>query len=253
MRHITKKWLAAGSLLAVAITFCAWRAADKGFQDRQGFSAGDTTPARKYRSNDNFRSRDLDHAIQDVDRAMLELDVDIDAQVKKELKRAMAEIKKIDFDKIGKDISVSLSKVNWDATQREVALAMEQASREIKNIDMKEVANNIDKAMSKLDMQELMNNIDVDIIGNSVAAGLSAAKLGLEKARTELARYKDFVHDLEKDGLIDRKKGYSIKVKDGELFINGTRQPREIQDKYSDFLKGKDFSISDDAGEPTKI
>ena len=49
---------------------------------------------------------------------------------------------------------------------------------------------------------------------------------------------KDFTDQLQKDGLIDKKKGYSIEWKNGgELYINGKKQPKEISDKYKKYYK----------------
>jgi len=49
---------------------------------------------------------------------------------------------------------------------------------------------------------------------------------------------KDFTDALQQDGLIAKKKGYTIEwTKDGDLIINGKTQPKEISDRYSRFYK----------------
>ena len=40
---------------------------------------------------------------------------------------------------------------------------------------------------------------------------------------------------MEADGLIDKKKGYTIEWKSGELYINGTEQPKNVSDKYKKY------------------
>ena len=42
---------------------------------------------------------------------------------------------------------------------------------------------------------------------------------------------------LEKDGLINKKDGYTIKHKNGELIINGKVQPEGVYNKYRGFLE----------------
>jgi hypothetical protein len=66
----------------------------------------------------------------------------------------------------------------------------------------------------------------------------------MEKAKAEMKEYKSFVDGLDKDGLIKKSEGYSIKHKDGELIINGKKASNETYTKYRDFLeKHKKFTI----------
>src|SRR6185295_5143489 len=70
------------------------------------------------------------------------------------------------------------------------------------------------------------------------------ARNEMEKAKRELQDLKDFTGALEKDGLIDKKKGYTIEwTKDGNLIINGKTQPKEISDKYSRYYKKDGYKI----------
>ncbi len=61
---------------------------------------------------------------------------------------------------------------------------------------------------------------------------MNNAKEGIEKAKQQLQQMKDFTDALAADGLIDKKKGYTIEWKNGNLYINGTQQPKNISDKY---------------------
>ena len=55
---------------------------------------------------------------------------------------------------------------------------------------------------------------------------------------------KEFTDELEKDGLIDKDKGYSIEWKNGgELYINGKKQSKEISDKYKKYYKKDGWRI----------
>jgi len=73
------------------------------------------------------------------------------------------------------------------------------------------------------------------------------AKESIEKAKKELLEYKGFIDGLDKDGLIDKDKSYTIQYKNGELTINGKKQSAEVVKKYNGYLKGKkDFTIKKD-------
>jgi hypothetical protein len=80
-------------------------------------------------------------------------------------------------------------------------------------------------------------------IKRSVDEGLKGARIGIENAKKELGLMKEFTETLETDGLINRKKGFKIEIKDNEMFINGTRQSKEVNDKYRKYFKNEDYTI----------
>ena len=57
-----------------------------------------------------------------------------------------------------------------------------------------------------------------------------------------LKRIEQFLDDLEKDTLIDRKKFFTIEHQSGELMINGKRQPLGVYNKYRDILEKHKFA-----------
>ena len=61
---------------------------------------------------------------------------------------------------------------------------------------------------------------------------MAKAQEGINKAKEKLQQMKDFTDALAADGLIDKKKGYTIEWKDGNLYIDGKEQPKNISDKY---------------------
>ena len=86
-------------------------------------------------------------------------------------------------------------------------------------------------------------------LGPKVEKELKKAKIEIEKAKGEIKEFKTFTDGLESDGLINKKKGFSLKHKDGELFINGKKASQMTYTKYRSFLeKHKQFNIkiSDD-------
>ena len=64
---------------------------------------------------------------------------------------------------------------------------------------------------------------------------------------------KEFTEGLEKDGLINRKKGFTLEIKNGELYINGTKQSKEVNDKYHKYFKDEDYSIKSDGDSISSI
>jgi hypothetical protein len=49
--------------------------------------------------------------------------------------------------------------------------------------------------------------------------------------------------EMEKEGLIDQKDGFSIELKNKALFINGKKQPEATYEKYRKYIKGDSFKI----------
>ncbi len=226
----------------------------------------DTTPKKKFVEKEK-KVRDLDDVLDELNEAELKVNIEkigqeiaeavkqIDAnKIKLEIDKAMKEVdmekikrevqssidkvdfekmktelaaamKEIDAAKIQKEVKESLEKVNWDKIQEEVDKA--------KNIDMKK----LDEEMNKLseEMKNLKPRIEKE---------MSKAREEIEKARAGIMEYKEFVDGLEQDGLINKKEGYSLKHKDGELFINGKKASEQVYNKYRSFLeKHKKFSI----------
>jgi len=81
-------------------------------------------------------------------------------------------------------------------------------------------------------------------LGPKIKVQMENAKVQIEKAKVEMREFKGFVDGLDKDGLIDKNKPYTLKNKDGELFINGKKAGEEVMSKYRSFLeKHKSFNI----------
>lgn len=218
-------------------------------------SSGDTSlPRKKIHSNNrDYNQADLDKAMTELDKAMVDLDKNLKidfSKMQKELKEAMEQVNKIDYEKISKEVQASLKQINLQQTKTEVDKAMHEAQVRLQEVDMKKIQQELNKAQEDLKSQKLAVHIDADKISREVTEGLSKARLGIEKAKKELAELKAFTNQLEKDGLIDKKKGYKIEIRNKKLIINGKEQPKEVNEKYQKYLDKEDFSISSD-GEGT--
>ena len=171
----------------------------------------------------------------EIERAMQEVDME---KIKKQIEESMAKVdlnkikvemteamKEFDAAKIQKEIQESLAKVDFEKIKEEMNL--------VKEMDMKKVSEEMEK------VKEEMKNI-----GPRIEKEMEKAKIEIEKAKAEIKEYKEFVDGLEKDGLINKKEGYTLKHKDGELFINGKKASEQTYNKYRSFLeKHKKFNI----------
>jgi hypothetical protein len=148
----------------------------------------------------------------EVDKAMKEVDMEkIQAQIEKATNE-------INVAKIDKEIKESLASVDWEKMNKDM--------EELKRIDM-----------SKLDADMKKLEIEMKGLGPKIKKEMENAKASIEKAKAEMKEYKSFVDGLEKDGLIKKKENYTIQHKNGELIINGKKQPANVYNKYGSFLK----------------
>ena len=228
-------------------------------------SANDTVPKK---SKDREKKiRDLDDVLAELDGADLKIDMD---KMQKELSEALKKIdadkirleieeamKEVDFDKIKKEVEASMAKVDWNNIKTEITNAMKQ-------VDMAKIQAEVQQSMAKIDWDKMkaemdkVKNIDMKHVqeelqkvqeemkdlGPKLEKELANAKVEIEKAKAEIKEYKEFVNGLESDGLINKKEGYTLKHKDGELFINGKKVSEQTYNKYRKFLeKHKKFSI----------
>jgi hypothetical protein len=51
---------------------------------------------------------------------------------------------------------------------------------------------------------------------------------------------------LEKDGLLDSRKPYTLQVKEGELYINGSKQLKEVSDRFRKYFQSNNYALMND-------
>lgn len=226
-------------IIGVTLALISWdrKQLPGGFHQRQ--QTHDTIPPKK-----DKKIRDLDEAIAELenidmkahmDKAMAEVDramKEIDGEkIRLEVERAMREVdfnkikaevdkamKEVDFAKIEREIKESLAKIDWDKMKAELD--------EVKKIELSEMEASLAEAREEMKK-----------IGPEIEKELQKAKVEIEKAKAEMKEYKSFVDGLEKDGLINKKEGYSIKHKDGKLTINDKEASAKTYEKYRSFLE----------------
>ncbi len=259
------------ALFAIILTVGLVSWGQKQSPGQYGQSVNDTTPKRKSTDMDK-KIRDLDDVLDELDNADWKVDMN---KIQKEIAEAMKSIngdkikmeiekamKEVDFAKIQKEVQESLAKVDFNKIKEEVAAAM-------KDLDVAKIQKEVQESLAKVDwdkmkveMQQMkevdMKKLDEEMkklgeemkeLGPKMEKEMQKAKVEIEKAKVEIKEYKAFVDGLDNDGLINKKEGYSLKHKDGNLFINGKKASQQTYSKYRNFLeKHKKFNIekSDD-------
>jgi hypothetical protein len=250
MKTKNTRWLALAGFAFVAVTFIAWKNSDPthsvyhyspGYEQQAGT---DTAPVRKksHSYKKEYKLSELDEAMQEVDRAMVELDkglkIDL-SKMNKEILAAMDEIKNINFNKIHDEVRASLKEVDWESVKEDVKRANKEVEKELKSIDRESIRADVEAARAGA-------FISGDLIKNSVELGLKAARLGINKAKKELMLLKEFTEELEKDGLINKKGSFKIQIKDHEMFIDGKKQSKEVNEKYKKYFRDGEYSLTAD-------
>jgi copper chaperone CopZ len=249
------------AITALAVILLSWDYQPSAFHFAGYDYYSDTVPPKKGKAERERKIRDLDEALEELENAELKVDIE---KIKKEIEEAMKSIdadkikmevdralRDVDMKKIRKEIEESLAKIDGDKIKAEIDKAMKEVDFSKIKAEIEESLRNVDldKIKVELDMEKVkeeMKNVEKELkkIGPEIEKSLEKAKVEIEKAKAELKEYKGFIDGLEKDGLISKKDGYSLKHKDGELFINGKKQSSEVYTKYRSFLeKHKSFTI----------
>lgn len=225
----------------------------------------DTVP--KKQTDREKKIRDLDDVIDELDRADMKVDME---KMKKELEEAMKQIdgekirmqvqkamQEIDMERLKKEIDESMAKVDYNKIQKEIEDAMKQVDAAKIQQEVKASLEKIDWEKMKAELERVkdidMSKLDVDMkkmeeelkkIQPELEKSMEKAKKELEKAKAEMREYREFVNGLEKDGLLNKKEGYKIKHKNGELEVNGKKVSASVYNKYKSFLeKHKTFTM----------
>ena len=227
--------------------------------------------------------RDLEIAIEQLD----DLPQNINDNIKKELEQAFKNVdfdkmriqfeksfSQLDMEKLNKQITESFDKINFSDMDKEMKKAFKDLPNEIDmekfKIDMEKVKTDWKKDFNeeefKQSMKEIekidfknfdkemagakkaMENLKFDLDKGSFKKDWDGMSKEIEKAKEELKSYQALVYDLEKDGLLNTKEDYKISYKDGELIINGKKQPSSVTEKYKKYFK-KNITIKKEDGD----
>ena len=262
--------------IGTVFTLISWdhKQSPSGYQ-KQSFN--DTTPKGKKTDRekkvrdlddaiDELNSVDLQKEMEkaqaEIQKAMKEID---GQKIKMEIEKAM---KEVDFEKMQTELKESMGKLDIDMTkmQKELQESMKEIDGEkmkleiekaMKDVDLSKLQKEIRQSMANVDWEKMKKEMDevknknmgdldkemakvkeeMEKIGPQIEKEMQHAKVEIDKAKEEMKGYKSFVDGLDKDGLIKKSEGYSIKHKDGELIINGKKASNETYLKYRSFLE----------------
>ncbi|HSU49165.1 MAG TPA: hypothetical protein VLJ41_01180 [Segetibacter sp.] len=232
---------------------------EKNNLQKQGLSTNNDTSKN---SNRNSNKDDSLMGFDQLDIQLKQLDLHMD-QLKAELENLKLDgiqrqidqaMKKVDEKAIKLEIDKSLKKIDWNGMNRQI----DESIAKIDKAKMIELKKDMEKVKVQLENQKQdfhvrMPNIDSKKIRLNTEKAMKKAQLSMEKAREELTNLRAFTDALQSDGLIDKSKKYKVEVKDGELYIDGKKQPKEVSEKYKQYYRQKNFSINTNDGDSIRI
>jgi hypothetical protein len=239
------------SVLTIAtILLCAWQSPwQKSTNKHPKISpARDTLPQQNQDVIGN-NIIDMDKILQELDNNKAVLDEQMKG-LHANIHKALADsISKINMDEILEQTKASLQKIDWDKIKTDADQSIQQAQTEIAKIDFTKLRDQMNDLQKKLQSKEFTEQLDTEKWQKKIDDAMSKAKEGIEKAKTRLQEINDFTNALAADHLIDKKKGFTIEWKKGDLFINGREQPKNISDKYRKYESSGTIKMSPDGAE----
>ena len=219
----------------------------------------DTVPEKEY--SGSMKMKDFDNLQNVLDKSLVDavaeikkidfakIQKDIEASLKSvDMAKIMEDVnrslKAVDMDKLMADVTSSLNDIDWSEKNEEIEKALKEAKREIekakleiRNIDRDKIEKELDKA--RLEIEKSKSEIDkLDL--NKI---MNEAREGIDKAKEELKLTKEMFNEMEKDGLINSKEGFTIEYKNKDLYIDGKKQSEKTTDKYRKYFKQDHFKI----------
>lgn len=147
------------------------------------------------------------------------------------LKSAQTALAAIDLEKI-----IKQSMQHIPGPEERAAIRQEMATaREAQREAMAEARAEIEKA--RAEMQNAHRSVQ------AAARAETNARRHARRAEITHKQYKTLLEKMEADKLIDRSKPFTIEKKDGQLYINGNRQPDSVLDKYRPYLNASEITI----------
>lgn len=220
----------------------------------------DTIPGK----NEGMKMKDFDKLQTELDRSMLEVTEEmkkidlskIQGQIEASLKSidmegikksVEASLKDLNLDKIMAEVSASLRDIKPGFKSEEIEKAMQEARKELdgarlslKEVDQELIKKELESAKKEIEKAKIeISKIDVDKI-------IAEARQGIDKAKIELRLTREMFVEMEKDGLINAKEGFTLEYKNKDLYIDGKKQPQKVTDKYRKYFKEDDFKITID-------
>ena len=228
---------------------------------------------------------EIDAAMKKVDEEMAKHKIDMEKMQKElnaslskidmekmnaDLKRSLKEFNKLDLEKLQKELKESLSDLPDDDWKEDLKASlkqldkidMEKMRKEIEasvkdikvNIDAEDISRKVRESIEKIDLDKV--KVDMDKVREEMNKNKNHMYLDtdemhkdLEKAKKELKGYQEMVYEMEKDGLLKTSGDYKIEYKQGEIMINGKKQPVQVINKYKKYFSKDGVTIKKEKGE----
>jgi hypothetical protein len=243
------------AFVALIIGFSAFSQKDKSdrysFRQQENSSDNDTTTRSKHDRLLTGKDLDrLDAAMKHLDEQMEKLDERMKKMdFSKAEKQADEAMKKVDFEKIKQRIDEAMKRVDFEKIQADTKASLAR----LEKIDKSRLKDQLERAKKQVEEERRQMELNNGRRKINIEKTMQHAKESMQKAKVELQNMRDFTDELQKDGLIDKKKPYKVEVKEGELYINGNKQSKEVSDKYRKYYKKDNFTINMEQNEGIRI
>lgn len=196
---------------------CFFREAAAGCADQDTVPGNRTEKVKEINLGD-MKLNDLEKIQTDLDKQMLKLEKELSAKNwQQEQEKLQKELADVNFDKALKEVELSLAKLKEEGFEKELKLELEKARKDIER----------SKKQMKFDAPDF----------GQIEKELQRAKLEMQKGKKEMKELENMLRDMKADGLIDENADYDIEYKNGDLYINGKQQSKEVTDKYRKYFK----------------
>ena len=193
---------------------------------------------------DNIDWKSINKEIADAKKEVDNIDW---KSVNKEIADAQKEIDNIDWKKIQKDVDKGMKEMNDPKVRREVEKAMADAKREVAmaRVEVMKAQNQQREEMEDLPaLPEHPAKKINDGNKNVVSVHLTSAdKMHDGDGKPVL---EDMLSDMQREGLINRSKKFTVKKDKGIIIINGVKQPASVSEKYADKMLYKSIAGDSD-------
>jgi len=173
-------------------------------------------------------------------------------RLKEELQRSFDHM---DLPRRKMEIDEDETRDRWEKVQGEVERSMRRNQMDMELFDNAEMKRQME--MAKMRMK--INSDVMRINKKQMEKQMQMAHVQMEKANVELKKFKKFLEDLRKDGLVQKGKPYEVEIKEGNLYINGKKVDQKLNDKYKNnpdyksyFEKDNHFKFTSDGNDEHK-
>jgi hypothetical protein len=238
----------------------------------------DTIPQR------SKKVRDIDDALSDLERGRAELDRTLkNRDWERDMEQSLRSVE-INTDEMQGQVRRAMKELSHEHMQEQLDRAMaqldelkhnkdferlqnvdaealsEQVGQALRQIDVEKLRSEVDRAMAQMDTKGMRRNLEhmkeaelprvreeLERVRPRIEESLERAHEGIDRAKKELTNYKNLIDALDRDGLIKKDSHYRIQWVEGELIINGKKQPEDVRNRYQEYLKDQqDFRLKKD-------